>query len=369
MKAKLIQAILILAVFVAAFLALYLQKPVPQTQEKSQSWSKEKQKEEGVVRIPTIILPIDTTRDSHFGILGEGRGTDFTDSQMNEEVLTQLFQELKIREVQAIFFNGNILSGLEKGNDRTRPIDSTKLQQELNEFSNLYHNIFEEDVPLFPALGDREIAIPESSKGFIKEFHLQGAEILGGELLYTVSAGRAFFAVIATGEIINGDVNTKESFHHFMLEWLNMVLKKGAETHPYLFVVGHAPAFPSTTTFSKDKQPQRDAFWEILTENKVLAYFSSKEHLFDRSNRFGVLQVISGGGGAPFSHGGGSKPFYHTLVLTIPGNIESTEVQKKPQRPTVQVIDNMGHIVEEFSLGQENQPVYQMRISYDATAT
>lgn len=240
----------------------------------------------------------------------------------------------------------------------TRSLDVLAIMQNDPKESEVLGNI-----PLFPALGDREIVIKGSAKSFINEFKLQGAEIFDDELFYTVSAGDAFFAVIATDELVDGHKKVEESFTEPMLRWLDSVLKEGAKNHKYLFVVGYEPAFPSTTTFSIKRQPQRDAFWKILASNKVLAYFSSKEHLFDRSNRYGVWQIISGGGGAPLSQGGGTLPFYHTLVLTIPGNQENVETEKKPKGPSVQVIDNKGNIVEEFTLGQDNQPLYQMRIS------
>lgn len=359
MTAKIIQTIIILAVLIAGFLAIYLQKPFSQQEKKQPEEIK------AIIKtspIPTISLPIDTMNESLFGILGEGRGSDFTNSQMNTEILNQLFDQMKQKEVQAVFFTGNIVSGLEKGNGQPKPIDSKKLQNELKDFSKLYQDVFKEEIPLFPVLGDRETEIPGSAKEFIETFHLQGAQAFGGELLYTVSAGHAFFAIIATDALVDGSTKVGVSFSDSVLKWLDFVLKGGAKTHRYLFVLGYEPAFPSTTTFLKERRPERDEFWKILIQNNVLAYFSSKEHLFDRSNRHGVWQIISGGGGAPTRHGRGT-PFHHALILTIPGDRKPFEKERKIQDPQVQVIDNKGNIVEEFTLGQENQPLYQMRIS------
>jgi hypothetical protein len=204
--------------------------------------------------------------------------------------------------------------------------------------------------------------IHQSAESFIDAFDLLGAKIIGKELLYTVSAGHAFFAVIATDEPMVGLNEPEGNFSSDMLSWLDKALKEGAKNHKYLFVVGYEPAFPSTTTFSKTHLPERDAFWKILIDNKVLAYFSSKEHLFDRSNRSGVWQIISGGGGAPLSQGGGNIPFYHGLVLTIPGDKETKE-KGKQKVPGVQVIDIEGNTIEEFLIGPDSHPLYQMRIS------
>jgi hypothetical protein len=369
MTTKIIQTLIILAVLTACFLAFYLQKPVSeQSETEGKPESKEKthfiEKTSPLEKTPTFTLRIDEKNESRFGIIGEGRGNDFSEKSVNKEVLSQLFNELKVRNVQAIFLSGNTVSAVEKGEGgHAKPVDNQKLQEELLEFSDLYHSKFGNDVPVYPALGDREFVVQGSAKSFIEEFHLQGAKVLGNELLYTVSAGHAFFAVITTNELMDKHGNVQESFKDSVLEWLDRVLQEGAKTHKYLFVVGYEPAFPSATTFLKEKLPQRDAFWKVLTDNKVLAYITSKEHLFDRSNRYGVWQIISGGGGAPLSQGGGSLPFYHSLILTIPGDQEDVEKENKPQGPSVQVIDNRGYVIEEFTLGQEHQPLYQMRIS------
>nr|QIQ10881.1 hypothetical protein OJOKFFHK_00024 [uncultured bacterium] len=61
---------------------------------------------------------------------------------------------------------------------------------------------------------------------------------------------------------------------------------------------------------------------------------------------------------SPFEQGGGKEAFYHSLVLTIPGSDAGQN-----SAPDIQVIDENGNVVEEFSLSTENQPLYQMRIS------
>lgn len=357
MKTKVIQTLIIVAVIIAAFLAFYLRRPV---EVKPEVVPGKQQVKALSAEKPTFVLSIDTKKPALFGILGEARGDDSSEEPINTAVLNQLLEVLKIRQVQAIFFSGNLVSGVDKQNDSDsfKPINDESLENDLKQFSQLYDSILGSDLPFYPALGDREILIPNSAETFIKHFKLQGATLLGGELLYTVSAGRAFFAVIATDELSPGRKTVEQTFSSGMLEWLDKVLKEGAKNHRYLFVIGYEPAFPSTSTFSKAHMPQRDAFWKLLIDNKVLAYFSSKEHLFDRSNRGGVWQIISGGGGAPLSQGGGSHPFFHCLLLNIPA-----ETAEKNKEPTVQVIDNTGKIIDEFILDSENQPLYQMRIS------
>ena len=350
MKSKIIQALIICAVIAAGILAVYLQKPIqPVTTPAIQVEQPP---------IPTTFsLPVDAKKPVQIGILGESRGKDFHEDPINLDVLGQLLKALKIREVEAIFFTGNLVAGVDKKDPLNQPVYNQKLKDSLEQFSVLYNGIFDDKVPFYPALGDRELLIPNSGQTFIDHFKLEGAIVLGNELLYTVSIGDAMFAVIATDEIMDGQRSAEEAYSTKTLEWLEKVLRDGARKHKYLFVVGYEPAFPSTTTYSKTNMPQRDAFWKILISNKVLAYFSSKEHFFDRSYRYGVWQIITGGGGAPVNRVGGKQAFYHSLVLTIP------ESDDEKSAPGVQVIDDQGNIVEEFSLSTENQPLYQMRIS------
>nr|QIQ10882.1 hypothetical protein OJOKFFHK_00025 [uncultured bacterium] len=101
------------------------------------------------------------------------------------------------------------------------------------------------------------------------------------------------FAVIGTDEIMDGRRGAEETYSVKMLEWLEKALADGARTHKYLFVVGYEPAFPSTTTFSKTKLHKETNFGKSWLKIKSQHIFSSKEHFFDRSYRYGVWQIIT----------------------------------------------------------------------------
>ena len=140
-----------------------------------------------------------------------------------------------------------------------------------------------------------------------------------------------------------------------MLAWLQGVLSQASKTYRYLFVVGNKPAFSLTATFFVPRSPGHLVFWKTLVNNNVLAYFASHEHFFDRSNRQGVWQVISGGGGASFRAGSLNKPFFHCLILTIP--------QQADQVPFVQVVDVNGTVSDEFELTPVSKVLYERHIS------
>lgn len=349
MKAKIIQTIIILAVIVAAFLAFYLKKPATQSVP-----THVEMKETQEPAKATFVVPVDTAKPIHVGFLGGGKSNTSTNDYINSTVLNQLFEVLKVNQVQAVFFSGNLITRKED-DEKVPPMDEQSFNEGLNRFSELYTSILD-GLPFFPTSGGQNTGIANTAEKFIDHFHLQGAKIIDGELLYTVSIGNAFFAVIATDELRKSHKDADGNVISSMLEWLKTNLEEGAKTHKYLFVVGYEPAFPSTTTFSKAQLPFRDAFWKILIDYKVLAYFSAKEHLFDRSNRSGVWQIISGGTASGINEAG--KSFFHSLVMTIP---EGKGDDKKA--PTIQVIDNRGNTIEEFSLNPDDQPLYQMRIS------
>lgn len=358
---KAAQIIIFCFVCLGVFFAFYLRKP-PAIEKVA------KEPEEVImpIKVPkqhqltraTFTVSVDHGKSFNVGILGESRGDEAKDEMVNKDVLSQLLKALKDQKVKAVFFTGNLVSGVEndpENPDTPKKLDAKKLADQLKIFGGLYHSILGDTVPLFPAIGDREIAIPGAEQAFLNAFSLTGATLIGGDLAYTVSVGSAFFAVIATQEFSPDFDSSEQAFNYELLDWLNKVLADASSTHRYRFVIGHEPAFPSSSTYTLKNQKQRDAFWKVLVDNGVLAYFASREHLYDRSNRFGVWQIISGGAGAPLNEGGGSNPFFHCLLLNIPA--------EKDALPKVQVYDVLGQVIDEFELKASQVPLYQMRIS------
>ena len=79
------------------------------------------------------------------------------------------------------------------------------------------------------------------------------------------------------------------------LEWIDQDLF--ASTQPFKFVVGHEPAFPfhRHTKGSLNIDPDmRDAFWHILEENKVSAFFCGHTHHLSHIKKDGVYQIDNG---------------------------------------------------------------------------
>lgn len=305
------------------------------------------------------------------GILGESRSDGSGSKPYNEEVVVKLFQVLKEQKVQAVFVTGNFVFGWTKSqtaqtdDSNTNVYSDTAFRNQLLSFAQLFQRFFGDTVKLYPMMGSHEAIGPDVAKVFRDVFNLQENTLLGNDFVaYSVSLGNAFFAVFPTDYY---DLQQKVTIEHSTtpksLEWLKSVLIEAAPKHRFLFVLGHEPAFTTPTLLNKpyglDENPrQRDAFWQILKDNGVLAYFASREHLYDRTIRYGVWQVISGGGGTPLYEGEVSaNAFFHCLVLTLPQNKEGV--------PSVKVLDAEGNIRDEFELKLQEgqQPLFQLRIS------
>lgn len=359
MKIKIFQAFILIALCLGGFYALYYREykaplPPPATQEEKEQVLPavpEEKVEKAVVQpqeIPsTITVNVDEKVSFSIGIFGESAGDESL--PFNRQIISQFFKSLKEVQVKAIFLTGNIVSGT--GN---ASLDNTQkpkvLEDQLGEF--LAINQEWNGAALFPTLGDREISIPGAAAVLINQFNLRGAKAFGRGLGYTVSIGPAFFVVLATEDILQSP--DKQSSLKW-LDWLGSVLKKAKADHRFLFVIGNDPVFPSSSTYVEKNIAKRNQFWKILVENGVLAYFASSEHLFDRSLRNGVWQVISGGGGGTSNEAGETHPFFHYLMLTIPSEEKSA--------PKIQVLDPDGKILMEFDLSKNQEPLYQMRVT------
>lgn len=298
-----------------------------------------------------MTVPVGADQALFIGFIGESWGDAETGEAFNAVVLEHLLQVLSHHHVQAVFATGNIVTA----QDHDLKPDSWVMRQQLQDFSQLYHSVMGK-VPFFPAMGPREAAASTTSQDFRENFNLgKGIPFDATAFGYSVSIGKAFFAVIPTSIADIQSGNVEQTFSIKMLEWLDGVLKVAAETHTYLFVVGYEPAFLPTVTFPDKQTPQRDAFWQVLVDNEVSAYFCSHDQLFDRTNRSGVWQIVSGGGGSPYKEGRKDKPFFHCLLLTIPAGDRKV--------PLVEVLDENGNVKDKFDLTPENSLLHQLHIS------
>jgi len=283
--------------------------------------------------------------------MGESAGDTSGGEAFNTGVVEHLLQVFKKNHVEAVFSTGDLVSGATKNKGG----DVWILSQQLQDFLQLYSSILG-NIPFYPVMGANELIASKSSSEFRGAFNIETRHNFDANTFgYTVSIEDAFFVVIPT--------DLYDAMHHVaqpyfspdLIQWLDKVLKGGAETHSYLFVLGHEPAFPSDEITFENELTEKDSFWKVLVQNRVLAYFASHERLFDRSNHHGVWQIISGGGGANLREDRGVKSFYHCLVLSVPVD--------HILAPSLDVLDEQGKVLDHFELTSSATPLHQLHIS------
>lgn len=387
MKNALLYSCIIILVLLGVFFAFYLRKepmitpsaPNPSTAPVSLPTS---------AKIQEKLIQV--------GILGESRSNGMEELSFNQDILTRLFNILDKHDVRLVFFTGNLTFGWTKPNkevgngleqdqniehnnnaniiyQKKAPVTDWKakgyiydpivFRNQLSQFYALVNSSFSKPIAFYSMMGNHEAIGPNTTEIFKDELNLNKiAQSSGNQLRYTVSIGNAFFAVVPTNyydsekqQIVEHSLSTET------LTWLGEVLKEAKPNYRYLFVLGHEPAYSSPSIFNThmdlDNNPeQRDRFWGILKENGVLAYFSSHEHVYDRSNRDGIWQIVSGGGGSPLNEDGqNNHAFFHCLLLSIP--------QDEKDVPSVTVFDKDGNTRDYFELTSERQALHQFRIS------
>jgi len=116
------------------------------------------------------------------------------------------------------------------------------------------------------------------------------------------------------------------------LEWLKKVLK--ASKAKYKFASFHRPMFPPKGIGHHHKDslnihPKlRDELLGLFKKYGVKYVYCGHEHFYNKQDHDGVVQIISGGAGAPLyadeAHGG----FYHFLIVKVTKDGIKTTVYK-----------------------------------------
>jgi 3',5'-cyclic AMP phosphodiesterase CpdA len=114
-------------------------------------------------------------------------------------------------------------------------------------------------------------------------------------LMYSFDHDDAHFIVV--NEYYDGQKPTGSSgdITEATLAWLKADLERNRKRP--IFVFGHEPAFPEYRHVgdSLDQFPaHRDAFWDLLVERGVSAFFVGHTHYYSRTSRRGVWQIDAG---------------------------------------------------------------------------
>ncbi|MFG0252488.1 MAG: DNRLRE domain-containing protein [Phycisphaerales bacterium JB038] len=159
----------------------------------------------------------------------------------------------------------------------------------------------------YPVVGNHEAETPADMPWIRNEHghlpHLVREGPVGCETTtYAFEFGNAHFAVI--NEYFDGtsDVGTDGDICDELYAWLEADLLQN--TKPWVFVVGHEPAYPQPDMHwgdarhvgdSLDQYPaRRDAFWALLAGHNVSAYLTAHTHRYSRYLQDDVWQIDTG---------------------------------------------------------------------------
>jgi len=139
-------------------------------------------------------------------------------------------------------------------------------------------------------------------------------EKLFGPLYYSFAHKSAFFIVLnteAVGE--EGSIGEKQ------MPWLEGELEKSRKYRD-VFVFMHRPlysaVFSGMDAIHFSSPGHRNGLAELFSRYGITALFCGHEHLYRASRHNGLLQVISGGGGAPF-HFYPKGNFHHYMLVRV----------------------------------------------------
>jgi hypothetical protein len=182
---------------------------------------------------------------------------------------------------------------------------SAQFRNWMDAVSPIYNYSTQTGIPLYVVRGNHEdginvLPLPELLTAYLASPPAAAMPANGppGEERLTYSVTHKGAKFIALDEYYPHD-GVKETINQ---TWLDEQLT--TDTRPFMFVVGHAPAYNVTDVNDEyilgiaSHPRERDTFWNSLVQHHVLAYFCGHVHAYIRAESQGVQQVLVGNGGA-----------------------------------------------------------------------
>ncbi len=191
-------------------------------------------------------------------------------------------------------------------------------------------------VPYFFTVGNHDVDDKDSEDSYKEEVGFPS-----DKLYYSFSVGDAAFIFLDSS--IPGQ-NRRITGKQY--QWLEKTLSESGKKHKFVFV--HHPLYPDKECGRHyggclDKyQKERDRLVELLKTNKVTIVFAGHEHFYLRNMVDGIMQITTGGGGAPLYTDENKGGFHHFILMTVDGD----EVRGE-------VIDSVGKVKDTFQLREE----------------
>jgi len=300
-----------------------------------------------------------TEAEFRFAVICDSRGTKASEP-VNVPVLQALLKHAKSRSAQFVVFPGDLAFGYCN--------DAAEYRRELRVWKSAAADLMHE-IPVYLTMGNHDVLIhPDRDRH--GPYDLDGA-MVGGKLLtgeeafaqefvnpsnspqpenagappyaetcYSFDWGNCHFVVLNTNYWVGtrsfprvpGDPcrlyergNPEGRIMDRQMQWLREDLRRARQAGArHIFVFGHEPAFPvgahvddamyyegnATLSLKRDIRARQHQFWQMLSDNGVLAGFFGDEHNYsraligpagDKTYDPPVWHIISGGAGAPAS--------------------------------------------------------------------
>lgn len=236
-----------------------------------------------------------------FILFGDNRPNKYS-GVAQSEIFKKMIQDINYHKDEVAFAVS--LGDIIDGNS-----DMQIYQLQLNEYLKC---IKELKVPLHHVPGNHEIRKSPKNETIYKE--------IIGETYYSFEYEGCLFVILDTEEIghegnIEGD----------QLLWLEKELNKDTSIK---LIFLHRPFFPVQRKGTMKKE-NFNKLLSLFKEHKITAIFAGHDHFFNKNIHNGILQVISGGGGAPlYSAPTSGAKIHHFCIVTISG--ENVQVKVIP---------------------------------------
>jgi len=187
------------------------------------------------------------------------------------------------------------------------------------------------NLPFFPVVGNHDVGT--TSRG--EEIYRKQFSLPGGKTYYAFRAGRVLFVILDSEEGKGRIIKEQRS-------WLEDTLSSSEETFKLIFI--HRPLFLPKNSLKTgralDKYPlERDDLHRLFLKTKVKAVFAGDDHRYDRTEKDGILYIISGGGGAPLTAFRESGGYFHYVWISV-----------QKEKIEGEVVDLEGQVQDRFGI-------------------
>jgi len=223
-------------------------------------------------------------RPFQFAIIGDNRD--------GEKVYTQLMKAVVGRKAYFLINLGDMI-----------PYPHAREWQAFFEVSKQIN------LPFFPVVGNHDVGTTKQGvEIYRKQFSLPE-----GKTYYAFRAGGILFVILDSEEGKARIIEDQRS-------WLEDVLLSSQETFKFVFI--HRPLFLPKNSLklghALDKYPhERDDLHQFFLKTKVKTVFQADDHRYDRTEKDGILYLISGGGGAPLTAFKESGGYFHYVWISV----------------------------------------------------